>query len=493
MAHQAGFDNVVATLGTALTPGQVALLTRYANRIALAYDVDAAGEKAGTLGVTRRWPGSSASSSATTSGVKLEDVRVVRLPDGKDPDEVVREAPDGLARGDRARPSRSSSTSSTTTRRASTSRPPPGGSASSTRSCPSIRDIADPLRRDEALQEVRRVSGVEERTLRPGPRAAARRGRGPGVARDQRSARITADAVLASPDALPVDDILRAVTPVEAELLRLLLLVPDQQLRVVEELGPDQLPSTARARAVPGDRPPARVRTTRASTRRSTPRRCWPGSTTKRRARSRVVCQAGAGPADARREPARLRGRPAAPRPRGRAAARAQRLQRGRPGGGRPGRRRRGDRPPDARTKARSTKRAGRSTDVETRPGCSSATGGNPCPQIRSTSNSSKPSCRARGAARRTSRRPSSPASGRRAPRPRPSPRDDDDDDDDDDLDLGPGGARRRRRRRRRRRWSRRTARPTRPPSCRSTPRPSSTRRRSRSRPPRTSRRSPPT
>ena len=56
--------------------------------------------------------------------------------------------------------------------------------------------------------------------------------------------RITADAVLSSPDALPVHDILRAITPVEAELLRLLLLVPDQQLRVVDELGPDQLPST---------------------------------------------------------------------------------------------------------------------------------------------------------------------------------------------------------------------------------------------------------
>jgi hypothetical protein len=41
-----------------------------------------------------------------------------------------------------------------------------------------------------------------------------------------------------------VGDILRAVTPVEAELLRLLLLVPDQQLRVAAELGPDQLPST---------------------------------------------------------------------------------------------------------------------------------------------------------------------------------------------------------------------------------------------------------
>ena len=47
-----------------------------------------------------------------------------------------------------------------------------------------------------------------------------------------------------SPDALPDPDILRAITPVEAELLRLLLLLPDEQLRVVDELGPDQLPST---------------------------------------------------------------------------------------------------------------------------------------------------------------------------------------------------------------------------------------------------------
>ena len=35
MAHQAGFQNVVASLGTALTPNQIGLLTRYAKRIAL--------------------------------------------------------------------------------------------------------------------------------------------------------------------------------------------------------------------------------------------------------------------------------------------------------------------------------------------------------------------------------------------------------------------------------------------------------------------------
>jgi hypothetical protein len=58
------------------------------------------------------------------------------------------------------------------------------------------------------------------------------------------TSRITADAVTSSPDALPIGEILRAITPVEQELLRLLVLVPEEQLAVVDELGPDLLPST---------------------------------------------------------------------------------------------------------------------------------------------------------------------------------------------------------------------------------------------------------
>jgi len=247
MAHQAGFDTVVASLGTALTPGQVALLTRYATRIVLAYDVDPAGEKAGTLGVTalndliRQL-------QSDTSGVKLEDVRVARLPAGKDPDEVVREDPavweTAIAR---AKPlveyliehhaARFDLKTSS------------GRIGFVEAIMPAIRDIADPLRRDEALGEIHRTSGIEERVLRqvldrPARNPIATGPGRPGSDGHDRDSRITADAVLASPDALPVRDILRAVTPVEAELLRLLLLVPDQQLRVVDELGPDQLPST---------------------------------------------------------------------------------------------------------------------------------------------------------------------------------------------------------------------------------------------------------
>jgi DNA primase len=244
MAHQAGFDNVVASLGTALTPGQVALLTRYASRIVLAYDVDPAGEKAGTLGVTAL-AGLIGQLQSDTSGVKLEDVRVARLPDGQDPDDVVRTSPAtweaAIAKAkplveyliDHHAGLYDLKTSS-------------GRIGFVEAVMPAIREIADPLRRDEALGEVRRVSGVEERVLRQVLERPARNpiGRGGAGDRTDGASRMTADAILSSPDALPIGAILRAVTPVEAELLRLLLLVPDQQLRVVDELGPDQLPST---------------------------------------------------------------------------------------------------------------------------------------------------------------------------------------------------------------------------------------------------------
>jgi DNA primase len=250
MAHQAGFENVVASLGTALTPNQIGLLTRYANRVALAYDVDAAGEKAGTLGV-QALANLIGQLQGDDSGVKLEDVRVVRLPDGKDPDEVVRESPaDWDVAVSAAKPLVEYLIEHHARR--FDLKQSSGRIGFVEAVMPALSGIADPLRRDEALQQVRTVSGVEERVLRQvlDRRIAAAGGVGGNNGQGSRqgggeaATRITADAVLHAPDALPVADILRAVTPVEAELLRLLLLLPDQQLRVAEELGPDQLPST---------------------------------------------------------------------------------------------------------------------------------------------------------------------------------------------------------------------------------------------------------
>jgi DNA primase len=236
MAHQAGFDNVVASLGTALTPGQVALLTRYAKRIALAYDVDAAGEKAGTFGATSL-EALIGQLAAADTGVELDEVRVVRLPDGKDPDEVVRETPDRWREEVRTAQPIVDYLIDFHARQVDLKTP--GGKARFIDAiAPTLRAIPNPVMRDAYLQKIHTVSGIEERSVleilhrRPAPGSGAAAGR------------ITADAVLASADALPVDQILRAITPVEEELLRLLLLAPDQQPRAADDIGPDQLPST---------------------------------------------------------------------------------------------------------------------------------------------------------------------------------------------------------------------------------------------------------
>ncbi len=236
MAHQAGFENVVASLGTALTPGQVALLTRYAKRIALAYDVDPAGQKAGTFGATaleeliRQLAGDD-------SGVELDDVRVVGLPAGKDPDEVVRETPDAWrAALTGAKPIVDHLIDEHA--RAHDLRTPGGQARFVDAVLPVIRHLANPVLRDAYLARVRQVSGVEERTLLE----ALHRRPARDDARDGRD-RFSAQAVTRAADALPVADILRGATRTEQELLRLVLLVPEVHDQILDGLGPDRLPS----------------------------------------------------------------------------------------------------------------------------------------------------------------------------------------------------------------------------------------------------------
>ncbi|NIA10023.1 MAG: DNA primase, partial [Nitrospiraceae bacterium] len=76
MAYQAGDENTVATCGTALTLYQLRVLKRYSSNLLVAFDMDIAGE------------------AATKRGIDLAqllgfDIRVVRLPYGKDPAEII--------------------------------------------------------------------------------------------------------------------------------------------------------------------------------------------------------------------------------------------------------------------------------------------------------------------------------------------------------------------------------------------------------------------
>lgn len=75
--NQAGFKNAVATLGTALTTEQALLMKRYADEVIICYDADEAGQKA-----TNR-----AISILRDAGLVI---RIINIPDGKDPDEFIR-------------------------------------------------------------------------------------------------------------------------------------------------------------------------------------------------------------------------------------------------------------------------------------------------------------------------------------------------------------------------------------------------------------------
>ncbi|HKB28488.1 MAG TPA: hypothetical protein VKC59_05655, partial [Candidatus Limnocylindrales bacterium] len=228
--------------------------TRYAKRIALAYDVDAAGQKAGTFGV-QALQGLIGQLAATESGIELDEVRVVRLPDGKDPDEVLRESPDRWR--EEVRTAQPIVEYLVDTYAKTYDLKTPGGKARFVDAVmPTIRSVPNPVMRDAYLQLVRQASGVEERVLLEvlrGTRVGGASGlaqlgvmamRNQGSVGHGSESRISAESVIGSADALPVTEILRGVLPQEAELLRLLLLVPELQLRIVDAIGPDQLPST---------------------------------------------------------------------------------------------------------------------------------------------------------------------------------------------------------------------------------------------------------
>lgn len=87
MPHQCGFTNTVASLGTALTEAQAKLLIRYteSKRVYLSFDADKAGAAAVERGVEML--------GTVAEGIGV-DLRVLRVPGGKDPDECLRQ-PDG--------------------------------------------------------------------------------------------------------------------------------------------------------------------------------------------------------------------------------------------------------------------------------------------------------------------------------------------------------------------------------------------------------------
>jgi len=97
-AHQAGFDNVVAQMGTALTEAQIRQLKRYTRRFVLALDPDAAGVQATLRGLEvaretldREWePVFDPRGLVGFEGRLGAEIRILSLPPGYDPDDLIR-------------------------------------------------------------------------------------------------------------------------------------------------------------------------------------------------------------------------------------------------------------------------------------------------------------------------------------------------------------------------------------------------------------------
>lgn len=81
-AQQNGFTNVIASSGTALTAEQVNLIKRYTNNLFLSFDTDEAGDLAARRGID------------TAMRAEMQ-IKVIEVKNGKDPDECIRNNPDG--------------------------------------------------------------------------------------------------------------------------------------------------------------------------------------------------------------------------------------------------------------------------------------------------------------------------------------------------------------------------------------------------------------
>src|SRR5512143_774916 len=171
-AHQFGFANVVASLGTALTEHQFKLLQKLAKKIVLALDPDTAGVNAMLRGIDvaresldREIQPRFDPRGLIGSEAKLQiDIRVLTLPNDQDPDEVMRADPNAWhVLVDEARPVVQFVIDTLSAGRDLND---PKEKVALTREvAPIIRDIADPIERDAYAQQLARKLKVDERAV----------------------------------------------------------------------------------------------------------------------------------------------------------------------------------------------------------------------------------------------------------------------------------------------------------------------------------------
>jgi len=185
--HQAGYENVVSPMGTALTEDQMRLLKRFTRKIVLALDPDAAGQKAVMRGLD------AARSAMDQEGelrfdargylrseARLQaDLRVASIPDELDPDEIVARERDEWARIIKEAKPIVTHVMETLAEGQNINDPKVKNQIAA-QVVPLIEDLPNPLERDTYRQALARMLRVDERALlgtqTQGPRVRRPRG-----------------------------------------------------------------------------------------------------------------------------------------------------------------------------------------------------------------------------------------------------------------------------------------------------------------------------
>lgn len=171
-AHQYGVTNVVASMGTALTETQLRTLKRYTNRFVLALDADAAGSHATVRGIqlARQALERELVPVPTASGLVRQesrlgvDVRVMTLPVGLDPDDLIhRDVDQWRAHVLAAQPLVEFLFDTVAQEQdLDTAK---GKAAAVRELVPLIQEVADPVERTHYVQRLARLTRVDERTV----------------------------------------------------------------------------------------------------------------------------------------------------------------------------------------------------------------------------------------------------------------------------------------------------------------------------------------
>lgn len=184
--HQAGYENVVSPMGTALTEDQLRLLKKFSRRIVLALDPDTAGQKAILRGLDAARAamdregefGFDARAMLRNEARLQADLRVASLPDNLDPDDIVARDKEEWARLiENAKPIVTHVME--TLAAGQNINDPKVKNQIAAQVTPLIEDLPNPLERDAYRQQLARMLRVDESALNApqlqGPRVGRQR------------------------------------------------------------------------------------------------------------------------------------------------------------------------------------------------------------------------------------------------------------------------------------------------------------------------------